>query len=175
MRHHVLNHQFPYTVYKGAPSSPCLAASESLLMTMMSWRARCLTPSPSAPSTPTIYRSDSEPDWEELRISITPPSIWERERQHTQVRAVGVGLYNVKAPCHSSKVLYSEKLLREKTFINFAVLWLFESFLCKIWGHGVLWHGKSKQSAKVFLIFTNLQKFFSLKSCLLYSTIDCKL
>ena len=38
-----------------------------------------------------------------------------------------------------------------------------ESFLCKIWGHGVLWCGKSEQSAKVFslkiVFFTNLRKF----------------
>ena len=34
-----------------------------------------------------------------------------------------------------------------------------ESFLRKIWGHGVLWHGTSEQSVKVFsakiAFFTN--------------------
>ena len=35
-------------------------------------------------------------------------------------------------------VPHSGKLSREKTFANFTVLWLYicESFLCKIWGHG---------------------------------------
>jgi len=47
-------------------------------------------------------------------------------------------------------VPYSEKLLREKTFANFAVLWLSASFLSEIEGHGVLWHSKSEQFAKVF-------------------------
>ena len=70
-----------FTVCKGAPSLSCLAGSESLLMTMMSRHASCLTPSSFAPSTPTMHRSDSEPDWEELRISITPPSVRERQTQ----------------------------------------------------------------------------------------------
>jgi len=44
------------------------------------------------------------------------------------------------------------------------VLWLFvKVFLAKFWGVGVLWHGKSEQSAKVFsakiIFFTNLPKF----------------
>ena len=38
-----------------------------------------------------------------------------------------------------------------------------ESFLCKIWGHGTLWHSKSEQSTKIFsakiVLFTNLRKF----------------
>ena len=38
-----------------------------------------------------------------------------------------------------------------------------ESFLSEIWGRGVFWHGKSKQSAKVFstkmVLFTNLREY----------------
>ena len=48
------------------------------------------------------------------------------------------------------------KLSREKTFVNFVVLWVYihESFLCKIWEHGVLWYSKSEQSTtKVSLVF----------------------
>ena len=42
---------------------------------------------------------------------------------------------------------------------NFAVLWLFVSSP-QIWGYGMLWYGKSEQSAKVF---SNLWKFAPLK------------
>ena len=39
-----------------------------------------------------------------------------------------------------------------------------ESFLCKIWGRGVLWCGKSEQPVKFFsskiVFFTNLRIFF---------------
>ena len=42
-----------------------------------------------------------------------------------------------------------------------------ESFLCKIWGCGVLWCGTSEQSVKVFsmkiIFFTNLRKFSPLR------------
>ena len=42
-----------------------------------------------------------------------------------------------------------------------------ESFLRKIWGHGVLWCGTNEQSAKIFsakiIFFTNSQKFSPLK------------
>ena len=38
-----------------------------------------------------------------------------------------------------------------------------ESFLCEIWERGVLWHGTSEQSAKVFsvkiIFFTNSRNF----------------
>ena len=68
-----------------------------------------------------------------------------------------------------SKIPYSRKLLSEKTFTNFAVLWLAirESFLRKIWERGVLWHSKSEQSVNIFHQFA---KVFSLKSFPLYST-----
>ena len=61
-------------------------------------------------------------------------------------------------------VPYSRKLLREKTFANFAVLWLSAKvFSAKFGGCGVLWHSKSEQFAKVFyakIVFcTNLRKF----------------
>ena len=45
---------------------------------------------------------------------------------------------------------YSGKLLREKPFMNFTVLCLLRSFLRENLGRGVLWHGKSEQSVKVF-------------------------
>ena len=48
-------------------------------------------------------------------------------------------------------VPYSRKLLREKPFTNFVVLWLFAKvfFFAKL-GHGILWYAKSGQFAKVF-------------------------
>ena len=50
-----------------------------------------------------------------------------------------------------------------------------ESFLREIWGRGILWYGKSKQSAKVFsvkiVLFTDSRKFSSSKvSC--YTVAD---
>ena len=55
-------------------------------------------------------------------------------------------------------LLYSRKLLREKTFVNFVVLWVYVYL-----GLGVLWCSKSEQSAKVFsmkfIFFTNSRKF----------------
>ena len=44
--------------------------------------------------------------------------------------------------------------------MNFVVLWvyIYKSFLCKIWEHGVLWYSKSEQSAtKVSLVFPAMQ------------------
>ena len=82
-------------------------------------------------------------------------------------------------------ILYSEKLSKEKTFTNFTVLWLFaRSFLHKIWGCSILWHGKTsnlrkfsprisyfQQFAKVFYLESfrigrsPLFTFFNTKSC----------
>ena len=51
----------------------------------------------------------------------------------------------------SLKIPYRGKLSREKTFTNFTILWLFAKvFFREIWGHGIRWHSKSKQSTKVF-------------------------
>ena len=71
---------------------------------------------------------------------------------------------------------YSRKLLKEITFVNFIVLWLFVKFLSmKFGGRGVLWHGMSEQSTKVFsakiVVFPHSQKFFSLASFPLYSNL----
>ena len=52
-----------------------------------------------------------------------------------------------------------------------------ESFFSKIWGHGVLWHGTSEQSTKVFSakkfngIFRQFVKVFSLESFPLYGML----
>ena len=51
-------------------------------------------------------------------------------------------------------VSYSRKILREKPFTNFVVLWLFTKvffffFFAKL-GHGILLYAKSGQFAKVF-------------------------
>ena len=76
----------------------------------------------------------------------------------------------------SSTILYSWKLSREKTFVNFMVLWLFTNVFSVKSEGGVLWHGTSEQSAKVFsakiVFFTNLQKCFSLKSFPLYALLQ---
>ena len=48
---------------------------------------------------------------------------------------------------HLSNLPYSGKLSREKNFREFRGF----VFMREIWGRGVLWHGKSEQSAKVFL------------------------
>ena len=61
-------------------------------------------------------------------------------------------------------VPYSGKLSREKTFMHFTFVAIRESFHHEIWGHGILWLDKSKQSVKVFLA-----KVFSLESFPLYS------
>ena len=58
----------------------------------------------------------------------------------------------------NTKILHNGKLSREKSFTNFAVLWLF----MEIWGCGVLWRSTSKQAAKI-VFFTNSQKFSLLK------------
>ena len=48
-------------------------------------------------------------------------------------------------------ILQWEKLSREKTFCEFCgFVAICKSFLCEIWGHGILWHGTSEQSVKVF-------------------------
>ena len=69
-------------------------------------------------------------------------------------------------------VLYSGKLSREKTFVNFAVLWLFAKKRKKFWGCGILWYSTSEQSTKVFsmkiLCSTNSQKFSPFKNFQLY-------
>ena len=78
-------------------------------------------------------------------------TICTREREttyYTSTCTVRAGLYNVKA--HSSKVLYSEKLSREKTFINFVVLWLFTKVFSAKFG-GMASFGMAKAS--------NLRKF----------------
>ena len=65
-------------------------------------------------------------------------------------------------------MMYSGKLSREKTFVNFAVLWLFvEVFSAKF---GVLWHSKSNHETFVSEnhIFQQFAKVFSLKSFPLY-------
>ena len=41
---------------------------------------------------------------------------------------------------------YSGKLSREKTFTNFSFVAIRKTFLCKIWGCGILWCEKSEQS-----------------------------
>ena len=59
-------------------------------------------------------------------------------------------------------LLYSGKLSREKTFAVFVAIR--ESFLCEIWGCGILWCTKSKQSTKFFfdkiVFFTNSRESF---------------
>ena len=69
--------------------------------------------------------------------------------------------------------LSSENTVQRKTFEGenscefCSFMAIYESFLHKVWGHGILWNGKSKQSAKVFsvkiVLFTNSQKFSPLK------------
>ena len=39
-----------------------------------------------------------------------------------------------------------------------------KTFLCKIWGRGILWRGKSEQSAKVFSLKFVIYEIFSLES-----------
>ena len=65
-------------------------------------------------------------------------------------------------------ILYSGKLSREKFFFEFcSFVAICVSFLCEIWRRGVLWHGKSEQSAKVSIhengIFHQFVKFSLLK------------
>ena len=61
------------------------------------------------------------------------------------------------------KLSYSRKISREKTFANFAVLWLFANFSLQNVGAWCPLACKSEQFAKVFsvkiVIFTNSQKF----------------
>ena len=62
----------------------------------------------------------------------------------------------------SRTIPYSGKLSRISWFVA-----IHESFLREIWERGVLWHGMSEQSTKVFSVkivfFTNSQKFSSSK------------
>ena len=48
------------------------------------------------------------------------------------------------------QIPYSGKLSREKTCKFHGFVAIHESFLHEFWEHGVLWHSKSEQSAKVF-------------------------
>ena len=50
------------------------------------------------------------------------------------------------------QIPYSGKLSREKTCKFHGFVAIHESFLHEFWEHGVLWHSKSKQSAKVFSV-----------------------
>ena len=56
------------------------------------------------------------------------------------------------AECLNMRLIpYSGKLSREKTFVNFTVLWLYVKLFCaKFEGCGILWCSKSEQSTKVF-------------------------
>ena len=70
---------------------------------------------------------------------------------------------------------YSGKLLREKPFANFAVLWLSAKvFAAKVLGLGAFQCSKSEQSASFLRenrIFNQLAKVFSLESFLLYGAL----
>ena len=65
---------------------------------------------------------------------------------------------------HEPYILYSGKLLREKTFVNFTVLWLFAKFFSAKFGD-VVFFGAAQASnpQKVFstkiIFFTNSRKF----------------
>ena len=53
---------------------------------------------------------------------------------------------------------------------------IYESFLCQIWGHAILWHSKSEQSTKYSCFFT-LRAFFSLRpaqALVLWMLSKCK-
>ena len=58
---------------------------------------------------------------------------------------------------HALKVSAVEReTFEEENFRKFrGFVAIHESFLCEIWGRGILWHGKSEQFAKVF----SLEKF----------------
>ena len=61
-----------------------------------------------------------------------------------------------------SKVPYSGKLQKEKTFTNFELLWLFAKVFSTKFGDIASFGSTSEQSAKVFsatLYSSNLQKF----------------
>ena len=49
---------------------------------------------------------------------------------------------------------YGGKCSREKTFVNFAVLWLFAKVFSAKFGRGVIWCDTSKQTVKI-VFFTN--------------------
>ena len=65
--------------------------------------------------------------------------------------------------CFSYSTIQREETFEGETFTNFAVFVAFHEIL----GHGILWCGKSEQSAKVFtakiIFFTNSRKFSPLK------------
>ena len=70
------------------------------------------------------------------------------------------------------KILYSGKLLREKTFANSVVLWLFTKvFFAKFGGVASLAVAKESNPRKFFRIFNQFAKVFSLKSFPLYSIL----
>ena len=65
------------------------------------------------------------------------------------------------------RIPYSGKLSREKLSWISQFVAICESFLCKVLGCGILWHGKNEQSMKFFstkiVFFINLRKFSPLK------------
>ena len=74
----------------------------------------------------------------------------------------------------TGKLPYSGKLLREKTFANFAVLWQYTKvFFRKIWGHGILWQKQAihKSFLRENCIFHQFAKVFSLESLPLYGSL----
>ena len=76
-------------------------------------------------------------------------------------------------PLLSTRVLYSRKLLREKTFGNFEVLWLFTKVVSAKFGRVVSFDGMSEQSMKAFtatIIFFPDSQVFSLESFSLYGS-----
>ena len=106
-----------------------------------------------------LTQSQTGRSWESQSLH----HLYERERDniHKYV-TVSAGLYNVKAPCHSSKVLYSEKLSREKTFINFVVLWLFTKvFSAKFGGMASFGTAKASNQWKFSPYFSLIYKSFS--------------
>ena len=71
---------------------------------------------------------------------------------------------------------YSGKTFEGENFHEFrGFVAIHESFLCEIWGCGILWCGKSEQSAKVFYVkivfFTNWQSFSAIR----YANNICEL
>ena len=70
------------------------------------------------------------------------------------------------------KILYNGKLLREKTFANFVVLWLFTKvFSGKFGGVASFCMAKESNLRKFFRIFNQFAKVFSLESFPLYSIL----
>ena len=70
------------------------------------------------------------------------------------------------------KILYSGKFLREKTFTNFVVLWLFtKAFSVEFGGVASFAVAKESNPRKFFRIFNQFAKVFSLESFLLFSIL----